>query len=414
MTDLDLEWIHGQFPSLAQEMNGQRTIFFDGPGGTQVPLTTIEAMGNYLLYSNANAHGAFITSYKTDRLVETARMAAAEFLGGDPVEIVFGANMTSLTFAIARSIGREIQPGDEIIVTQLDHYANVSPWKALEENGAIVKTLEVQTSDCTLNLDRLSALLTKNTRLVAIGYAANAVGTINDVATVVRLAHQVGAMVFVDAVHYAPHGAIDVRALDCDFLVCSAYKFFAPHLGILYAKSTHLERLHPYKVAPASNALPSRWETGTQSYEAMAGFVATIDYLVKLGQQFAPPGANRRENIVAAMRKIYYYEQELSRYLLSGLANISKAQVYGITSLDRVGDRTPTVSIRVEDYSPQALATALGEQGIFTWNGNFYAVGLTEALGVEASGGLLRIGLVHYNTREEIDRFLKTLAGLTT
>jgi cysteine desulfurase family protein (TIGR01976 family) len=409
MSEFDLGWIRSQFPSLSQEINGQPMTFFDGPGGTQIPLATIQAMSDYLIYANANAHGAFITSHRTDRVVDGARSAVADFLGCESQEIVFGANMTSLTFAIARSIGRELQPGDEIIVTQLDHYANVSPWMALEEQGVVLRTLELQVADCTLDLDRLSALLNDRTRLVAIGYAANGVGTINDIATVVKLAHQVGAMVFVDAVHYAPHGVIDVRALDCDFLACSAYKFFAPHLGILYAKSAHLTRLQPYKVEPAANEIPSRWETGTQSYEAMAGLVETINYLVKLGQKVAPTAVNRRETLVAAMTGIHTYERELSRYLLSGLARIAGVKVYGITDLDRLAERTPTVGIRVEGYTPYALATKLGERGIFTWNGNFYAVGLTAALGVEESGGLLRMGLVHYNTIEEIDRVLKTL-----
>jgi cysteine desulfurase family protein (TIGR01976 family) len=412
MPDFDLGWVRSQFPSLSQELNGQPMTFFDGPGGTQVPSKTIAAMSDYLIYSNANAHGAFVTSERTDALIDQTRSAVADLLGCAANEIVFGANMTTLTFAISRAIGRELQPGDEIVTTKLDHYANISPWQALEEKGIVIRTLDIQVEDCTIDLDRLQELLTERTKVVAIGYASNAVGTVNDVAAITKLAHQVGAMVFVDAVHYVPHGAIDVRALDCDFLACSAYKFFAPHLGILYGKHKHLSRLQPYKVTPASDDVPSRWETGTQSYEAMAGLVETINYLHELGLQVDPKSGNRRAALVAGMKAIHAYEQELSRYLLSGLARIPDLTVYGITDLDRVSERTPTVGIRLQGYSPHDLAKKLGEQGIFTWNGNFYAVGVTEALGIESSGGLLRMGLVHYNTLAEIDRLLKALDKL--
>lgn len=412
MPEFDLGWVRDQFPSLSQEINGQPMTFFDGPGGTQVPRSTIAAMSDYLIHSNANAHGAFVTSGRTDALIDRTRSAVADLLGCSANEIVFGANMTTLTFAISRAIGRELQAGDEIVTTKLDHYANISPWNALEERGVVIRTLDIQVEDCTIDLDQLAGLLNERTRLVAIGYASNAVGTINDVATITKLVHGVGAMVFVDAVHYAPHGAIDVRTLDCDFLACSAYKFFAPHIGILYGKHEHLSRLQPYKVAPASNDVPSRWETGTQSYEAMAGLVETINYLRQLGQRVDPSSSSRRAALVAGMTAIHAYEQELSRYLLSGLARVPGLTVYGITDLDRVIERTPTVGIRLQGYSPHDLAKQLGEQGIFTWNGNFYAVGVTEALGIESSGGLLRMGLVHYNTIEEIDRLLKALDKL--
>jgi cysteine desulfurase family protein (TIGR01976 family) len=410
MPNLNLQWIRGQFPALAQEMNQQPAIFLDGPGGTQVPASVIEAMVDYLVHSNANAHGAFATSARTDRLVETARQAIADFLGCDPDEVVFGANMTTLAFAISRAIGRSLQPGDEIIVTKLDHYANVSPWQALEEQGIVVRAVEIHPEDCTLNLAQLEQLLNARTRLVAVGYASNAVGTINDVATVIRLAQQVGALTFVDAVHYAPHGAIDVQLLDCDFLACSAYKFFGPHLGILYAKREHLERLHPYKVQPAPDTIPSRWETGTQNYEGMAGLVATIAYLEQLGYQVAPEAATRRDALLSAMAAVQSYEQVLTQRLIPGLMQIPGVTVYGITNPERFQQRTPTVGIRVEGYSPRQVAEYLGNRGIFSWNGNFYAPGVTEALDIEASGGLLRIGLVHYNTLEEVERLLKAIA----
>lgn len=441
MIPLDLKWIRAQFPALTKEINGQPVIFFDGPGGTQIPGPVIDAMSEYLVRSNANAHGAFATSVQTDELIAAARSASADLLGCTPDEIVFGANMTSLTFALSRALSRQWQPGDEIIVTQLDHYANVSPWQALEEKGMIVRTVEIEVEDCTLNMNDLEDLLNERTRLVAVGYASNAVGTINDVAAVVRLARAVGALVFVDAVHYVPHGPIDVRSLDCDFLACSAYKFFGPHVGIFYGKREHLARLRPYKVKPASEEVPWRWETGTQNHEGLAGLVAAINYLAKLGchisssvkgewnsltaetdkstgRPFRCPHIfasvaqelqltehsypSRRSAITAAMIAISQYERELCEHLVQGLLQIPGIKIYGITDASRFDWRTPTVALRVVGQTPYSLARELGERGIFTWHGNFYALGLTETLGVESSGGLLRIGLVHYNTVDEI------------
>jgi len=411
---LNLEWIRAQFPALKEEIDGQPVIFFDGPGGTQIPRMTIEAMSDYLLYSNANAHGAFATSRRTDALIASARSAIADFLGCDADEVVFGANMTTLTFAFSRAIGRELQAGDEIVVTRLDHEANVSPWEALKEKGVIIRYVRVKAEDCTLDRDDLERQINPRTRIVAVGYASNAVGTINDVATVVPLAHAVGALVFIDAVHYAPHGAIDVRALDCDFLVCSAYKFFAPHVGILYGKREHLARFQPYKVRPAPDAVPSRWETGTQNHEGLAGLIGTIDYLTQLGHQVSPSAKHRREAIVAAMNAIAQYERELSQELVRGLLQIPGLSFYGITEVERFTWRTPTVAIRLAGQSPYQVAKALGDRGIFTWNGNFYAGHLAEDLGVEADGGFVRIGLVHYNYAEEIHRLLTALHDLLT
>ncbi|NJP09292.1 MAG: cysteine desulfurase-like protein [Leptolyngbyaceae cyanobacterium RU_5_1] len=409
MTALNLGWIRNQFPALTQDINGQPAIFLDGPGGTQVPRTVVEAISDYLITSNANAHGAFATSQRTDTLIASARSAVADFLGCDGDEIVFGASMTALAFSVSRAIGRDLQAGDEIIVTQLDHYANVSPWRALEERGVIIRTVDIQVDDCTLDLADLERSLNDRTRLVAIGYASNAVGTINDVANVVQLARQVGAWVFVDAVHYAPHGAIDVRTLDCDFLACSAYKFFGPHVGVLYVKREHLARLHPYKVEPAPEEVPSRWENGTLNHEGLAGLVETIHYLTELGYQISPTAAGRRAALVAGMTAIQSYEQELSQMLLAGLQQIPGLKVYGITDRDRLIWRTPTVGVRLAGQTPRSVAQQLGDRGIFTWNGNFYAIGLTEALSIETSGGLLRIGLVHYNTVDEINQLLKAL-----
>lgn len=409
MASLDLGWIRHQFPALAQEINDQPMIFFDGPGGTQVPRSVMDAMSDYLTRSNANVHGAFATSGRTDALITSARVAIADFLGCDSDEVVFGANMTTLTFALSRALGRELQPGDEIVVTRLDHDANVAPWYALEERGAVIRIVDINVEDCTLDMVDLERQITNRTRLVAVGYASNAVGTINNVAAVVRLAHAVGALVFVDAVHYAPHDPIDVRALDCDFLACSAYKFFGPHVGVLYGKHEHLTRLRPYKVQPASEQVPSRWETGTQNHEGLAGLVAMIDYLTELGRRVSSSVKRRRAALVAAMEAIQQYERELCEQLVTGLLQIPGLILYGITDPARFAWRTPTVAVRLTGHTPYTVAKALGDRGIFTWNGNFYALKLTERLNVESSGGFLRIGLLHYNTVEELHRLLKVL-----
>ncbi|MBV9385188.1 MAG: cysteine desulfurase-like protein [Chroococcidiopsidaceae cyanobacterium CP_BM_ER_R8_30] len=412
MTVLDLEWIRAQFPALSQEMNGCPVVFLDGPGGTQVPRTVIDAFTDYLTTSNANLHGAFATSARTDALVATARDAIADFLGCNCDEVVFGANMTTLTFAISRAIGRELQPGDEIVVTNLDHDANVAPWLVLEERGVIVRTVDIHEDDCTLDMADLKRQIGERTKLVAIGYASNAVGTINDVRSIVQLAHAIDALVFIDAVHYAPHGSIDLQALDCDFLVCSAYKFFGTHVGILYGKRQHLARLRPYKVRPASEEVPFCWETGTQNFEGLAGLVSAVNYLTELGDRVSPKVTNRRESLVVAMVAIQEYERSLSEQLIPNLVQIPGVTVYGITNPTCFDWRTPTVAIRVNGYKPQDLAKALGDRGIFTWNGNFYALNLTQRLGIESSGGLLRIGFVHYNTVEEVHRLLQTLHKL--
>jgi cysteine desulfurase family protein (TIGR01976 family) len=410
MLPLDPAWVRYRFPAISQEIEGRIPVFFDGPGGSQVPGTVLDAMSHYLVTSNANAHGAFTTSRWTDELIISARTAVADLLGCDSDEVVFGANMTTLTFAFSRAIGHELRRGDEILVTRLDHYANVSPWLALEEEvGAVVRVVDFHAEDCTLDLEDLKRQINEKTRIVAIGYASNAVGTVNDVAAVVRLARAVGAWVFVDAVHYGPHGPIDVRALDCDFLACSAYKFYGPHVGILYGKREHLARLRPYKVRSAPEEVPSRWETGTLNYEGLAGLVATIDYLAELGERVLPSGSNRREALVAALEASRRYEQELCEQLIAGLLKIPGLTLYGIADPARFAWRTPTVAIRLAGKTPYAIAKELGERGIFTWHGNFYALGITEKLNVEADGGFLRIGLLAYNTREEIERLLQAL-----
>jgi len=409
MPALDITWVRAQFPALAQEMNGHPAVFFDGPGGTQVPQRVIEAMRDYLVRSNANTHGAFATSRRSDEIIAGAHAAVADLLGCDVDEVVFGPNMTTLTFALSRALGRELQSGDEIIVTRLDHDANVAPWVALEERGAVVRFVDFNVEDCTLDMAGLKNLINARTRLVAVGYASNAVGTINDVAEVVRLAHAAGAMAFIDAVHYAPHGPIDVRALDCDFLACSPYKFFGPHTGALYGRREHLTRLRAYKVRPAPDELPDRWETGTQNHEGLAGVAAAIDYLAELGWRAAPAVATRRTALLVAFEVIRPYEQSLVERLIAGLLGIPGLTFYGVRDPARFACRVPTSAIRIAGHSPRELAEFLGERGIFTWDGNYYALNLTERLGVEPSGGMLRIGLVHYNTTEEVDRLLGAL-----
>ncbi|NOK61479.1 MAG: cysteine desulfurase-like protein [Chloroflexi bacterium AL-W] len=415
MPPFDPHWARTQFPALAQKQNGQPLIFFDGPGGTQVPQHVIDAMSDYLIRSNANTHGAFVTSARTDEVIESAHAAMADLLGCDPDEIAFGPNMTTLTFALSRSMGREWQAGDEMVVTRLDHDANVAPWLALKECGAVIRFVDIDIEDCTLDMADFERQINERTRLVAVGYASNAVGTVNNVARVVELAHQVGALVFIDAVHYAPHGPIDVRVLDCDFLACSPYKFFAPHMGTLYGKREHLTNLQPYKVRPASNAVPDRWESGTKNHEGLAGVTAAIDYLAELGSKISDPTpTSRRDALRAAMTTIQEYERTLSERLVAGLRDIPGLTLYGITDPDRFDQRTPTVSIRIEGYTPRELATALGQRNICTWDGHYYAINLTERLGVEASGGMVRIGLVHYNTVEEIDQLVAALHELTS
>jgi cysteine desulfurase family protein (TIGR01976 family) len=408
-TALDLDWVRAQFPSLSQTVNGHPATFLDGPGGTQVPQRVIDAISDYLKHDNANTCGAYATSRHTDAMIAGARLAMADFLGCDPDEIVFGPNMTSLTFAISRSIGRELGPGDEIVLTHLDHDANISPWRALEERGVTIRMAEIHEADCTLDMEDLARRITDRTKLVAVGYASNAVGTINDVKEIIRLAHQRGAMVYIDAVHYAPHGPIDVRALDCDFLVCSTYKFFGPHMGVLYGKREHLKRLEPYKVRANTNAIPNRWEWGTLNHECIAGITACVDYLADLGRHVNSSASSRRAALLAAYDAIHKHERGLVESLIRGLLAIPGLKLYGISDPKRFDQRCPTIAVRITGYTPLELATQLGERGFFTWDGNYYALNLTEHLDVEKDGGFLRIGLAHYNTAEEVDRFVAAL-----
>jgi cysteine desulfurase family protein (TIGR01976 family) len=409
----DVAWVRSQFPALSENVNGQPAAFLDGSGGTQVPHKVILAISDYLQHSNANTCGAYATSRRTDAVIAGARAAMADFLGCDADEIVFGPNMTTLTFALSRSIGRELGPGDEIVVTHLDHDANVSTWRSLEERGVTVRFADIQENDCTLDMQHLARQITAKTKLVAVGYASNAVGTINDVKEVVRLAHQVGALAFVDAVHYGPHGLIDVRAIDCDFLACSTYKFFGPHMGVLYGKREHLKRLQPYKVRALVNEVPNRWEMGTLNHECIAGITACVEYLADLGRHVNSKSTNRRSALISAFQMIQAYERTLAERMLRGLLAIPGLKAYGITDLQKLANRTPTFAVRVDGHTPLELATKLGDRGFFTWDGNYYALNLTERLDVEKSGGFLRIGLVHYNTAEEVDGVVAALQAIT-
>src|SRR6266849_3880710 len=428
-SSLDLRWIRTQFPALAQNVNGHPAVFFDGPGGTQVPQRVIDAINGYLARDNANSGGASPTSRRTDATIAGARAAMADFFNCDPDEVIFGQNMTALTFALSRALGRQFGPGNEIVVTHLDHDANISPWRALEERGATVRFVDINEADCTLDMHDLARKISGHTRLVAVGYASNAVGTINNVKEVVRLAREAGALSYVDAVHYAPHGPIDVRALDCDFLVCSTYKFFGPHMGVLYGKREHLKRLRSYKVRPNTDNIPNCWEWGTLNHECIAGIKACVDYWEELGRRVEtgltpsetrqaaslqksrvkPAVTTRRAAILAAHKAIHQHERAMMETMIAGLLAIPGLRLYGISDPRRFENRCATIAVRIEGRTPLELATKLGERGFFTWDGNYFALNVTEQLDVERLGGFLRIGLVHYNTMEEVEGLLAAL-----
>jgi cysteine desulfurase family protein (TIGR01976 family) len=419
---LDLSPYRRYFPSLAVSVKERPAVYFDNPGGTQVAQPVIDGIVAYLQSANANTHGAFLTSQRTDEVIAAARQGMADLLhAAHPTEIVFGPNMTTLTFAFSRAIGKTLSPGDEILVTVLDHDANVAPWLALQEQGIVIRTADVHPEDVTLDMEDLHAKINEKTKLVAVGYASNAVGTINDIATIIDRAHEVGALTWIDAVQFAPHGPIDVQALDVDFLVCSSYKFFGPHQGILYGKQEHLERFPAYKVRPAPDESPDRWETGTQNHEGLAGLVGVIDYLEMLGREQRDlyiseyrEYAGRARDLKIAMRAMMDYERNLSAQLIAGLREIKGAQVYGITDTARLAWRVPTVTCNIADHSPRALAEHLGNAGIFAWDGNYYALGIMERLNLEQRGGALRLGMAHYNTSAEVNRVLDCLEQFAT
>jgi len=414
MSEHDLSAVRAQFPALSRGLGGRPCVFVDSPGGSQVPERVIEAMAGYLRTSNANTHGAFPTSAETDRLVEDAHRAAADLLGCEPGEVVFGPNATTLLFAISRSIARTLEPGDEVVVTRLDHDANIRPWvMAAEDAGATVRWVDVHDADVTLDLDSFGAALTKRTKVVALTLASNAVGTVPNAADLAgRVKERTDALVVFDAVHFAQHRLIDVRKVGADLLVCSPYKIFGPHLGILFGRRELLTSLRPYKLRPASDDLPYRWETGTMNHEGYAGFVAAVDYLADLALPGDGPVPPRRERLASGFRAIGRHERALTDRSLAGLERLPHVRLYGIADRGRLAERTPTFAVRVGDQHPLETAKALGERGIFVWDGHYYAIELMERLGLLGTGGAVRIGFCHYNTAEEVDRVLDELASL--
>jgi cysteine desulfurase family protein (TIGR01976 family) len=413
MPEFDVQALRARFPALSIEQDGRPVALFDGPGGTQVPDTVIEAVSRYYRESNANHDGAFLTSRRSDEVVDDAHQALADFLNAaDASEIKFGANMTTLTMHVARSITATMAPGDEILVSGLDHEANVGPWQgAAADRGITVRTVDIRPDDVTLDIERFDTLLHGRPKLVAFGWASNAVGTINPVSELVRRAHEAGALTYVDAVHAAPHLPIDVQAIGTDFLACSTYKFFGPHVGVLYGRREVLASLPTYKLRPASD----RFETGTGNFEGLAGARAAVEYIAEIGRRFGPsfgaqfPGmTGRRLEAHAGMAAIRAYEMPLFGRLLDGLEAIPGVKVWGITDRSRLAERTPTAAVTFAGVTPETASTILGDRGIATWWGDFYAMGLIERLGL-APEGVLRIGLAHYNTEAEVDRLLTEL-----
>jgi cysteine desulfurase family protein (TIGR01976 family) len=409
---IDLSHVRSRFPALAREQDGRPIVFADAPGGSHVPETVIEAIGAYLRSSNANTHGAFATSQETDALIAEAHRAAADLLGADPDEVVFGPNSTTLLLGISRSVARTLAPGDEVLVTRFDHDANIRPWVlAAEDAGAIVRWADLREEDVTLDPEAVASVLSDRTKVVAFSLASNAVGSITPAADLVRLIRERApeALVCVDGVHVAQHRSIDVREIGADVTVCSPYKIFGPHLGIAYGRRALLSSLRPYKLRPASDEVPSRWETGTQNHEGYAGFVAAMEYLAGL----TDVGGSRRERIAAAFAEaIVPWEAELSRRFLRGVATLPHIRLFGIADPERVGERTPTFAVRVGGQHPLETAKLLAERGIYVWDGHYYAIELMERLGLLESGGAVRIGFCHYSTPAEVDSVLEALASL--
>jgi cysteine desulfurase family protein (TIGR01976 family) len=399
-----VEDIRAHFPALERRQGGRTVAYFDGPGGTQVPRSVVRAMSDYLLHHNANRHWAFATSIETDAALLTAREALADFLGAAPSEVAFGPNMTTLTFHLGRALGRAWGPDDEVVVTELDHHANVDPWRALaRERGLSVKTVPFRVDDSQLDMDALAAALTSKTRLLAIGAASNALGTINDVARAAKLAHAAGALVFVDAVHSAPHVPVDVAALDCDFLACSAYKFYGPRVGVLWGRQTLLESLDVPRVEPAPQEAPERLETGMQSHEGIVGAAAAVDFLASLAE-----GPDRRTRLARAKAGLHARGLSLLEQLWSGLGAIAGVTLYGAPPSEA---RTPTVAFVVDGQASEDVARALGGQAVFVSHGDFYATTVARRLG-RAEDGLVRAGCACYTTAAEIDRLVEGVAAM--
>ena len=417
---LDLSVIKEQFPSLDRP-----AVFFDNPGGTQIAKHSLDRITRYLLECNANHEGAFETSQQSDAVLHEAHAAMADFLNASsPDEIVFGQNMTTITLHISRSLARTLNPGDELVVTRMDHDANISPWLLIaEDRGCNITWVDFDVEDYTLKVDEFAKAMEKKPKIVAFGYASNATGTINPVRKLTKMAKDAGALVYIDAVQYAPHGPIDVQAIGCDFLVCSAYKFFGPHMGILYGKLELLEGLKAYKVRPAPNHSPGKWMTGTQNHEGISGVLGAVEHFEWLAENFAADQkqslaeeglTGRRLNLVAGMTAIRAYEFELSRALIEAISAVPGTHIHGITDMKRLDERVPTVSFTLEGRNPRDIAEALGKAGFYVWDGNYYALAVTERLGIESSGGMVRVGAAHYNTVEEVKRFGEALQKIAS
>lgn len=409
-----IDFIRAKFPSLSRTIDGKPVIYLDGPAGTQVPLSVVKRVADCMLNHNANRSGCFATSREVDSIMDQSHEIFADFLGAPSADsIAFGPNMTSLTLQFSRAISRQWKPGDRILVSSLDHDANFTPWViAAKDAGVEVKTIGIQTSDATLDMDALDELLSDRTRLVAVTAASNAVGSLTPIREIAKRVHAVGAELFVDAVHLAPHRAIDVVDFDCDYLVCSAYKFFGPHIGVLYGRRNRMMELTPYKLRPAPDSLPGRWMTGTQNHACIAGAAAAVEYLASLSD-ISDDGTNRRLRIKDSMTAIARYESQLILRLIEGLASIDSIRLFGITESHRLSERAPTVSVQVKGKKSIEVARYLGAQGVFSWHGNYYALPLTQALGTEPDG-MVRLGCMHYNTMHEIERTLDLVKEIST
>ena len=411
LTEEKVAGLRKQFPAFQRTVNGLPAAYFDGPAGTQVPRSVADAISRYLLECNANHDGLFPTAIESDALLEEAHRAFADFLGADDAgEVSFGQNMTSLTLAFSRALSRLWREGDEIVVTRLDHDANVTPWVlAAEDKGVKVNFVDFSRDDYKLDLGQMESFLNARTRLVAVGCASNASGGINPVRQISEMAHSVGALCFLDAVHYAPHRQIDVKEFGCDFLVCSAYKFFGPHTGIFWGRREWMEKLKAYKVRPAPNSIPGKWMTGTQSHECIAGSLAAVDYLAGMGRELTDDqGLSRRDALGHAFSAITEYEQKLSDQLLNGFLSVPGLKVHGINEPGRTSERVATFCVTLNGVATTEFARQLCDRGHFVWHGNYYALQFSESLGLEPEG-MVRIGALHYNTAAEVDRLLQDI-----
>ncbi|QND60005.1 cysteine desulfurase-like protein [Mesorhizobium huakuii] len=410
MVDFPIEVVRGQFPALSLTDKGRRRIYLDNPAGTQVPQAVADAVSRCLLTTNANLGGYFETTIAAQAVVDEAHQAMADFLGAaSPEEIIIGANMTTLTYHMSRTLGRTLEPGDEIILTRMDHEGNVSPWLQLAEDlGLVVRWLPFDEKSWQVEEATLAGLLSEKTRLVALNYASNLTGSINRVKALTAIAKNAGALVYVDAVQFAPHGLIDVQDLGCDFLICSAYKFFGPHMGILWGRRDIIDGLKPYKCRCSSNGLPERFELGTPQIELMAGLTAAVDYFAELGAA-AGEGGSRRQKIASAFEACIAYENPLAQRLIDGLSDISGLTIHGITDPKRLSDRVPTVSFTVDGIVPETIVRQMNAENIFLWSGHNYAWEIVHQLGIPAEQGVVRIGIAHYNTAAEIDETLESV-----